>query len=667
MWTDLHKFVCFTIVMCFIPLGVEAQELVSDTLSGGQFDEVQVSASRLSSTRSATPLQVIDSKDISRIGIPSLSDAVRHFSGVTVKDYGGLGGLKTVSIRGMGASHTAVSYDGITVSDAQSGQIDIGRFSLDNLSTLSLVIGQSDDIFQTARIAASAGVLSLKTEQPIFKDSNNSGKIQLKTGSFGFLNPSLSYAQKINDTFSASVFGSWQQTDGNYPYRLKNGNEVAEGDRINSDLESLNIELNLYGNFRKNGKVRFKTYYYDSERGLPGSVILYNPGSGERLWNENLFSQLHYENSFSDKFQVQLQAKYDYAYTRYVDVNAKYASGRQENEYKQSEYYASGTVLYKPSDALSFSLAEDVFINTLWNNFPDCAFPERLTSLTALSAQYSDSRITATGTLLGTFISENVESGDAPDDLKRLSPSVSLSYLPFEDINLRVRTSYKNIFRVPSFNDLYYSRVGNRDLAPEKTTQYNLGLTWSGSFPGKINYLMASVDAYYGRVHDKIVAIPTLFIWTMMNMGEVESKGVDVKLAAKLDVGQECHLNISGNYSYQKAVDITDKNAKSYKNQLPYTPEHSGSGSITFENPWVNIGYDLIACGKRYSFPQNIHANRVDGYFDQSITLNKEFKLKKTKLRVQADIQNIANRTYEIIKWYPMPQRSYRLSILLTF
>ena len=260
MWTDLHKFICFTIVMCFIPLGIEAQSLVSDTLSGGQLNEVQVHGTlRPSSTRSSTPLQILDSEEISKIGIPSLSDAVRHFSGVTVKDYGGLGGLKTVSIRGMGATHTAVNYDGITVSDAQSGQIDIGRFSLDNLSMLSLVIGQSDDIFQTARVAASVGVLNLKTEHPNFKDSNNSGKIQLKTGNFGFLNPSLSYARKFNDTFSASVFGSWQQTDGDYPYSLKNEKETVDANRINSDLEALNIEFNLYGNFQKNGEIRFKT------------------------------------------------------------------------------------------------------------------------------------------------------------------------------------------------------------------------------------------------------------------------------------------------------------------------------------------------------------------------------------------------------------------------
>ncbi|MDR3061566.1 MAG: TonB-dependent receptor plug domain-containing protein, partial [Dysgonamonadaceae bacterium] len=252
------------ILLCVVPLGLNAQ-VFNDTLNGGSLNEVHVSATiRPSATRSSVPLQVMDSKDIGRVGIQSLSDAVRHFSGVTVKDYGGLGGIKTVSIRSMGASHTAVSYDGVTVSDAQSGQVDIGRFSLDNLNRITLSIGQDDDIFRPARIMASAGSLNLKTDRPDFKDKNFFGKIQIKNGSFGFVNPLLQYSRKINELFSASVFGSWQKTDGDYPFTFKNGTKTVEEKRKNSDLKSLNGEFNLYGNFRKNGKMNLKAYYYNS-------------------------------------------------------------------------------------------------------------------------------------------------------------------------------------------------------------------------------------------------------------------------------------------------------------------------------------------------------------------------------------------------------------------
>ena len=103
---------------------------------------------------------------IERLGVQDLSEAVKRFSGVTVQDYGGIGGLKTVSVRSLGAKHTAVCYDGVTVTDAQSGQVDISRFSLDNVDMISLSIGQADDIFQTARMYASAGALSIRQVGP---------------------------------------------------------------------------------------------------------------------------------------------------------------------------------------------------------------------------------------------------------------------------------------------------------------------------------------------------------------------------------------------------------------------------------------------------------------------------------------------------------------------
>ena len=89
------------------------------------------------------PTQVFSKEELKSLNVLQVSDAVKHFAGVTVKDYGGIGGLKTVSLRSLGAEHTAVGYDGITISDCQTGQIDIGRFSLDNVNRLSLSNGQS--------------------------------------------------------------------------------------------------------------------------------------------------------------------------------------------------------------------------------------------------------------------------------------------------------------------------------------------------------------------------------------------------------------------------------------------------------------------------------------------------------------------------------------------
>ncbi|WP_102407769.1 TonB-dependent receptor plug domain-containing protein [Parabacteroides bouchesdurhonensis] len=643
-------------------VAVYAQQV--DTVSYHQLSEVEVvEKARPSVTREATPVQLIDRKGIERLGVQELSEAVKRFSGVTVQDYGGIGGLKTVSVRSLGAKHTAVSYDGVTITDAQSGQVDISRFSLDNVEMVSLSIGQADNIFQTARIYASAGALSIKTSKPEFTTLPFHLRAQVKAGSFGLVNPSLRYEQKLGEKWSASLYGDWQRADGNYPFTLINGKLEDKKKRYNSDIETWRTELNLYGDFGKGGRLRLKGYYFDSERGLPGSVILYNDYSGERLWDKNGFAQAHYENRVNELFAFQAQLKYNYAWMRHLEVDNKYESGRQDDRYTQNEYYGSASALYTPWECVSFSLAQDFYVNTLDNTLPECPFPTRYTSLTVLAGQYKTSRFTATASLLGTFMTEKVETGDTPADRKRLSPAVSASWRILPEQNLRIRASYKDIFRVPTFNDMYYLRIGNTGLKPERATQYNLGLTWSGKSASFVNYLSVSTDGYYNRIRDKIVAMPTMFIWKMMNMGEVSIAGIDANISTEIPVCNKVDVVLQGTYTWQKAIDITDESAKNYRHQIPYTPKHSGTVALSIENPWVNLSYNLTAVGDRYSLPQNIEANLIKSYVEQGISVNREFKFNKCKLRLQGEIINLGNINYDVIQYYPMPGRSYRAMV----
>ena len=221
---------------------------VVDTTKVHQLSGVEVVGKvRPAVPRESTPLQVLGKTEIDRLGLQDLSEAVKRFSGVTVQDYGGIGGLKTVSVRSLGAKHTAVSYDGVTITDAQSGQIDISRFSLDNVDMVSLSIGQADDIFQTARIFASAGALNIKSSRPEFQDRPFHLKAQVKTGSFGLVNPYLRYEQRLGKRWSATGQLDWQRADGLYPYSIQNEQTEETGKRKNSEIQALRAEVNHFG------------------------------------------------------------------------------------------------------------------------------------------------------------------------------------------------------------------------------------------------------------------------------------------------------------------------------------------------------------------------------------------------------------------------------------
>ena len=223
-------WVCFLLVL---PLSAQQQKV--DTSFVYSIPEVIVTNPyQTKELRSATPTQSFSRKELEKMQALQISDAVKHFAGVTVKDYGGIGGLKTVSLRSLGAEHTAIGYDGIAVTNSQTGQIDIGRFSLENVDQLSISNGQSDYIFQSARFFASAGLLNIHTIAPQFeKDKTMHVTALMKAGSWGLVNPALWLDFKLSPIWSLSVNGDWMSTNVRYPYTLQYGDENA----LSSDVK----------------------------------------------------------------------------------------------------------------------------------------------------------------------------------------------------------------------------------------------------------------------------------------------------------------------------------------------------------------------------------------------------------------------------------------------
>jgi outer membrane cobalamin receptor len=637
---------------------------------------------RTSETRSSAPLQILSSKKIEQLNVLHVSDAVKYFSGVSVKDYGGIGGLKTVAVRSLGAAHTAVSYDGIPISDVQTGQIDIGRFSLDNVDMLSLNNGQSDNIFQPARLFASASVLNIRTLSPQFEGGNSlKGKVSLKAGSFGLINPTFWLQNKINAVFSTSLSGEWLSANGKYPYLLHysylDDGITSEEVRVNTDVQNLRLEGTLYANLSATESGYVKAYYYQSRRGLPGATILYNENafSSQRLSDNTFFTQAHYEKDFSNIFSMQLNTKYNRAYVHYTDSAYQNDVGKMESTYRPYEYYGSFALLYRSFQHLSFSFSTDGFVNRMTADFETDALneafaqPVRYQLLSVVAAKYVTNRLLATASVLGTVVNETVKMGNAGDNHRRLSPYVSVSFQPFIQQDLRLRAFYKNIFRLPTFNDLYYSRVGNTELHPETTDQLNLGMTYSVAFGKWMPLLSVTVDGYHNYVKDKIVALPTknIFIWSMLNVGKVQVDGLDITAETSVFPWENIGLVLGGTYTYQRALDVTTPGGNTYGHQVPYTPRVSGSGKIGIDTPWLNIAYAVLWSGHRYGGYQNFAENRLPGYADHSIAASRDFSLKDKMIAVNVEVLNLLDKNYAIVKWFPMPGRSLRATVAVKF
>ncbi|KAA6323969.1 iron complex outermembrane receptor protein, partial [termite gut metagenome] len=524
-----------------VPVFVYTQNPIIDTTRVYSLSEITVSQRRQTrEVRTVTPVQIFSNEQLKKLNILQLSDAVKHFAGVTVKDYGGIGGLKTVSLRSLGAEHTTVGYDGITLSDMQTGQIDLSRISMENIAQLTLTNGQSDDIFQPARFFASAGILNIQTITPSFT-GEKSTKISasLKAGSWGLVNPSVFFDKELNERWIFSVNGDWLSAGGRYPYTLYYGNEtdsISHEKRKNTEVQTVKAEAGLFGNFSHREQWKLKMHYYQSSRGLPGATTLYYDYASQHLYDKNIFIQSHYKKELNRRWVFQTSAKWSWSYQQYLDPDYKGIEGKIENSYYNREYYLTASLWYQTGENLSFSLSTDGSMNTLNADLKNFAYPSRYAWLTAVAGKYANERITVIASLLNTVINEETRWGVCAGNHKKRNPYVGISFKPLSEKELHIRAFYKDIFRLPTFNDLYYSETGNANLQPEDATQYNIGVTYEKKINSSVPFLSLIADMYYNKVTNKIVAIPVknLFVWSVVNLGQVDMKGMDVSAHIRL-------------------------------------------------------------------------------------------------------------------------------------
>jgi vitamin B12 transporter len=618
---------------------------------------------------STTPLQQLNNEQLQKINSITVADAVKQFAGVQVKDYGGVGGLKTVSVRSLGANHTGVLYDGIAIADAQGGQIDLGKFSLDNIDNIQLYNSSSTDILLPAKAFASASLLTIKSSSSILNTAEKQQlKIKVQQGSFGYFSPSLLFKTRIGEKFQTSISGMYQTAKSEYPFISYENSSLTEI-RKNSDINAYRLEYDAAYFKNDSNKIKFKTYYYNSKRGLPGSIILYNNTSSQRLNDENFFAQATWQNKLNNRNEFLLSTKLSADKNYYLDPSYPNNFGKLENDFHQKEIYVSAAYKYAIAKFVELSYASDFFNSTLKRTdiFADSfAKPTRNTFLNNIALQIKKNAFEINGNLLHTSITEKVQNGKTGRNLNAFTPSISSTIKPFNSKTIYLRAFYKHIFRAPTFNDLYYTNIGNVNLKPEVADQYNVGITFSTNNISFLDKIIFTTDAYINNVSDKILAVPrqNLFQWSMQNIGSVKIKGLDATLHLHFKEISGVQLSSNISYTFQQALDLSDATLTSYKTQLPYTPMHTGSVNVSAQYKKAMLSYNVLASSYRYRQGDAIAENLLQGWSSHDISF--AYTLKEN-YKIVAEANNILNTQYEIIRYYPMPRFNYRISLIVNF
>jgi outer membrane cobalamin receptor len=595
------------------------------------------------------PTQVVSRTAALQRGMTTVADALNQMAGVSVRDYGGLGGMKTISVRNLGAAHTAVSYDEVPVSNCMAGQIDISRFSTDHIEEVRLHIGQADDLLTPAILSGYSGLLRLRSSRPAAVR-----RVQglMSASSWQTYREALSLDLPLRvDSLGEvrqglTLCGSHYSTAGDYPYTFVNGADRQRLRRRNSHVHGGQGEAEWLARWGRHTELDTKAYYYRTHNELPGGIIYYNTFSREASREENCLLQSRLTTEWG-RWKGAAILKYSHAWTLHTDPLTLLEW--QHEAYRQDEAYLQASVSYRASRSWIVAVAQDLQWAALNATRTDCPDPVRRSSYTALRARYENSRVTLQPALLYTAVRD---TKSADHDL--VTPALSATVQPWSGGPLRLRLLVRRAYRLPAFNDLYYPRIGNTNLRPERTDEATGGLTY------RRGGLTVTADYYEQYVHDKIVAYPSTFTWKMVNFERARLHGLDLTAGYSCRLGKGLSLTANAGYMYQRAVDRTEVTRGS---QLPYTPRHSGNGGLTLEHRWLTLGYTVQWMGERYSSRMNTKQYRLEPFADQSLTLSHTFRLRSSDWTLYATARNLADARYEVVQYYPMPGRQWSLGL----
>ncbi len=598
-------------------------------------------------------------EQISAIHPEDVSQVLQKLPGIQIKSYGGLGGFKTFSTRSTGSAHTAVVQDGFSKTNIQTGQINLGTVQTDNLEFLSLTNGSSGNFLNPASAEVTGSVLSLGTfecTKPIY---NFDLRANIKQGSFNQYDAFLSAKKKLNNHFIAAM-GKYRQADGLYPVRLENGSSTNTIKRSNNDYQDVYAGLTYGYNDYKNA-ILFLAKTQQSDQGLPGPVILYGNIPKQRLSNQNQELNLSYTRNFN-RGEAKFYSKYAYDNTIYVDSGFLNNQGFLRNEFN-NQFLQNGITAFKRlRRRVTINSGLELQNSELKSKSIAGEKVSRNHGFGFTGLEYRIKLITFYGKVSSQYV---VDQSTQKREFFTVNPFLAFGTNKLFTEKLTAYFYYKNTFRMPTFNELYYNQIGNKNLEPEKLNQFSATFNYRKSIVNKSAFTVNS-NTYYNQVKDQILAIPTknLFIWSIQNIGRTETIGSDLTFTLDSRQDKKFKIQNSINITYQHTVDVSSKDSPTYRNQIAYIPLWNGNYQLTLN--YKNTGFyaSVFYNSKRYYLNQNVPSNEIEGFVVLDVSIFHSFILKKEqKLKLQMSVKNVTNNSYAYVRSYFMPGTNYLISL----
>lgn len=612
----------------------------------------------------------------------SLADALTSGSTVFIKSYG-RATLSTASFRGTAPSHTQVTWNGMRLNSPMLGQVDFSLIPAYFIDEATLYHGASSVGITGGGLG---GAVALATRPA---GENGAGLRYIQgIGSFSTFDEFLhfTYGGQRWGT-STRILCSTSRNDFPYTNYRKFATDAAgnilfgqypvERNR-NGGFRDLHFLQELYYTTSGGDRLTLAAWYMDSHRGLPLLNVDYNDRKEKKnTQDERTLRAVAGWERLRDGLKLSARAGYTYTDLLYLYLADPEGSGNFREMIHAQSYvhtvYAEAGAEYCPNE--KWLLSANITLNQHDVRSRDAAAVSnaQLGGTDSL-VSYRQARFELSGFFAAKWrpvprlgLAVNLRGELYGNRTSPLIPAFFADYLLSKRGGITLKVSAARNYRHPTLNDLYFRPGGNPGLRPES------GWTYDGGMEFTTHPLRGSVTAFRSLIDDWILWInnPKLGICTPINIAQVESYGVETKLAAKLRLGRRWQASFDGNFSWTRSINRGEPfspNDRSVGKQLVYIPEFSSAFTARLAWRMWTLSYKWCWYSERYTMSSNDLGvvGRVKPYFMSDVALEKRFGCRWAGFSVKACINNLFDEEYESVLSRPMARQNYSIFIGIT-
>ncbi|MBD3166152.1 TonB-dependent receptor [bacterium] len=623
----------------------------------------------------------VEARDIERAQWSTLGEVLRSAPGVLIHESGN--GPVTATIRGSRSDQVVVTLNGAPLNDGSGDAVDLSSIPLDAVQSVEVKSGSAGPA------GAIGGVIAVSTRS-LQQPEGVHATVKVESGSMGHFQGFGNLASSGKDgALQLQVYRS--QNDGNFSYTDESGTRrerdnnasnsagfFLQGRRTLSQLWSL--KLHAIGRQRTLGSPAplYQAPTPDAKQNnetLRGSVTLQRHGlktvtalsihaslrnryynNPSRQWNDRIESWVtHVPVEIEDRSrQFSMQGEHDTEI--FPAFHGRFTAGLSAETFRSINLTGNGSV--------DDRLAGHILRQQGWF---------KIGTRSRYSVSPSSTIRLHTGARLDLLRDQPGSDHVAPRNDTHLGMEGRLSYhhAITKQLDGSVYLGGGNSFSPPSFNGSFLLEsvfaVGNPNLKPERGVEASAG--GRASFSGESVSWEWDAAGFIRRTDD-------LVIWRRNyrgqyhpdNLGRARFEGIEAAAGVSFVL---LDSEIGGSITLQRARN-DDPTSRYYGNRLPFQPDWHGSMHAQVEILYTLFRAELRFAERRYTTESNLDpyssaGGGIEPYRTLDVSIARSFALFKGRYRLRAGIDNLTNRSYELIERMPMPGRTWYVGLKVEY